>query len=89
MAKGRKTGGRRAGTPNKRTGEIEARCRTLIESPEYQQYFAHRLYVGQLAPALEKMTWEYAYGCPVARHELGTPDGRPLVVQVIHQHVSV
>lgn len=80
MAKGRKTGGRTAGTPNKGTGEVAARCRALIESPEYQTYFQHRLMVGQLAPALEALTWHYAYGKPVERHELSGSGGGPLIV---------
>ena len=48
MAKGRKTGGRKAGTPNKASIEVEARCRALIEDPKYADYFRHRLEVGQL-----------------------------------------
>lgn len=78
MAKGKKTGGRKAGTPNRATAEVDARCRALIESQDYQDYFAHRLKVGQLPPALEAMTWHYAYGKPVERTELTGPSGGPI-----------
>ena len=44
--------GRKKGTPNKSSGEVRARCRQLIEDPEYISYFKHRMMVGQLAPAL-------------------------------------
>jgi hypothetical protein len=81
MAKGRKTGGRKAGTPNRATAEVEAKCRALIEDPEYQTYFKHRLAVGQLAPALEAMTWHYAYGKPIERLEHAGPGGGPIPYQ--------
>ncbi len=78
MPKGRKTGGRKAGTPNKRDGEIEARCKALIEEPGYQDYFTHRLRNGTLPPMLEAMTWHYAYGKPIERQEQTGPDGGPI-----------
>lgn len=78
MAKGRKTGGRTKGTPNKSTGEVAERCRALIEDPAYVDYFKHRLYVGQLPPALEALTWHYAYGKPKELHEITGPHGGPL-----------
>ena len=78
MAPGRKTGGRRKGTPNAIYSEVGERCRKLIESPEYQQYFNHRLAVGQLPPALEAMTWHYAYGKPPEHLEHSGPQGQPI-----------
>lgn len=78
MAKGRKTGGRRAGVPNKVASEVGARCRALLESQKYQDYFAHRLEVGNLPPMLEALTWHYAYGKPVERQEHTGPDGGPI-----------
>ena len=81
MAKGRKTGGRQKGTPNKATTDVGAVCRQLVEDPEYRKYFAHRLAVGQLPPALEAMTWHYAYGKPQERMELTGSGGGPLVIQ--------
>ena len=80
MAQGRKTGGRQKGTPNKAAGEIGVRCRALLESDGYQQYFKHRLEVGQLPPMLEALTWHYAYGKPIERQEHSGPGGGPLTL---------
>jgi hypothetical protein len=85
MAKGRKTGGRVAGTPNRATAIVEERCRALIEDPEYQQYFQHRLKVGQLPAALEAMTWAYAYGKPKETVAVTGADGGAID---IHHHYS-
>jgi hypothetical protein len=82
-----RTGGRVKGTPNKATGLVSERCRSIIESPEYLDYFKHRLMVGQLPPLLEKMTWEYAYGKAVERQEISGPGGSP--IPVVHDHLSV
>ena len=71
MAKGRKTGGRVAGTPNKATADVQARCRELIESPSYQTSFRTRFEAGTLAPALETMAWHYAYGKPSETVQIG------------------
>ena len=86
MARGRKTGGRTKGTPNKTSGLVAERCRQLIEDPKYVDYFQHRLYVGQLPAALEAMTWAYAYGKPKELIELTGKDGGPLEV---HDHFAV
>jgi hypothetical protein len=79
MALGRKTGGRTKGTPNKTTGEVAERCRALIESESYQQYFQHRLQNGALPPALEALTWYYAYGKPKERMEVTGAGGGPVI----------
>lgn len=78
MARGRKTGGRTKGTPNKTTGEVAARCRALIESPSYVADFERRLRAGELPPALEALTWHYAYGKPTEHHEHSGPGGGPI-----------
>lgn len=84
MAKGRKTGGRRRGTPNKTSTDIGAACRQLVDDAEYRQYFKHRLMVGQLPPALEAMAWHYAYGKPP---ETLTVDGEIEVkTTVVHEY---
>lgn len=80
MALGKKTGGRQKGVPNKTTGEIGARCRALLESDGYLAYFKHRLDVGSLPPALEALTWHYAYGKPMERHELSGVGGGPITL---------
>lgn len=83
MAKGRKTGGRVKGTPNKSTGLVAERCRQWLESPEYQASFQQRLLNKELAPALEAMAWHYAYFKPTERMEVSGPDGGPIEV---HDH---
>ena len=97
MAKGRKTGGRKHGSLNKTDADlprldtaqtkrdcVAERCRGLIESEEYQTYFKHRLMVGQLAPALEALSWYYAYGKPRERVEVTGADGGPIEA---HDHL--
>lgn len=64
MAKGRKTGGRVAGTPNKSTTDVALVCRELVEDAAYRKAFQLRLHKGELAPALEAMAWHYSYGKP-------------------------
>ena len=63
MANGRKTGGRRAGTPNKATLEIRDAARRLLEEPVYLRSVRARLLEGK-APQLEVLLHHYAYGKP-------------------------
>ena len=63
MASGRKTGGRRAGTPNKATREIRDAARRLLEEPAYLRSVRARLLEGK-APQLEVLLHHYAYGKP-------------------------
>lgn len=74
-------GGRPKGVKNKATLEVEAACRRLVDDEEYQRYFAHRLKVGQLPPALEAMVWHYAYGKPSERVEVSGPGGSELTIR--------
>lgn len=83
MAIGKKTGGRRKGTPNKSTGAVAERCRALIESADYQDYFKHRLFTGNLPAAVEAMTWHYAYGKPKESLELTGADGGPVLIRFV------
>jgi len=64
MAKGRKTGGRRLGSPNRATVEARAACAELVDDPDYRRSLARRLLLGKLSPALECMLWHYAKGKP-------------------------
>lgn len=70
MAKGKKTGGRRKGTPNKSTIDAETACAHLVDDPVYRARLAKRLRGGRLAPAVECMLWHYAKGKPVERMEV-------------------
>lgn len=63
MASGRKTGGRRVGTPNKATREIRDAARRLLEEPAYLRSVRARLLEGK-APQLEVLLHHYAYGKP-------------------------
>ena len=63
MANGRKTGGRRAGTPNKATLEIRDAARRLLKDPAYLRSVRARLLEGK-APQLEVLLHHYAYGKP-------------------------
>lgn len=83
MATGKKTGGRRKGTPNKSTGAVADRCRQLIESKAYQAFFKQRLERGELPPAVEAMTWHYAYGKPKESLELTGAEGGPVRVEFV------
>ena len=64
MAKGRKTGGRQAGTPNRVTADAREACASLVDDPQYRQNLAERLRAGRLAPGVEVMLWHYAKGKP-------------------------
>ncbi len=79
-------GGRRTGTKNKATLEVQAFCRGLVEDEEYRKYFDHRFKVGQLPPQLEQLVWHYAYGKPIERQEISGPGGGPIEV---HDHFAV
>jgi len=83
MAKGIKTGGRTAGTPNKVTADVKARCRELLEDDTYKASFLVRWQSNTLPPQLEQMVWHYAHGKPTEHVEHTGPGGGPIVV---HDH---
>ena len=78
MAIGKKTGGRRRGTPNRATGDARECCAKLVDDPAYQAKLRRRLLSGELAPALECMLWHYAHGKPKDALELDTNASLPL-----------
>jgi len=59
----KKVGGRKAGTPNKLTGEAREVARRLLGDPEYQRSLQKRLNRGE-AQRLELFFWQWAYGTP-------------------------
>ena len=59
----KKVGGRKAGTPNKLTGEAREVARRLLGDPEYQRSLQKRLNRGE-AQRLELFLWQWAYGTP-------------------------
>ncbi len=62
--KGRKTGGRQKGTPNKATAEARSICTAILGDPTYRATLLVRAHAGTLPPAVETMLWHYAYGKP-------------------------
>jgi hypothetical protein len=64
MAKGRKTGGRQKGSPNKVTGEARLAASALVDDPLYRQRLAKDMRLRRIAPAIEQMLWHYAKGKP-------------------------
>jgi hypothetical protein len=79
MANGRKTGGRRAGTPNKATLKIRDAARRLLEDPAYLRSVRARLLDGK-APQLEVLLHHYAYGKP--KDVVEQQGNQPIIVQV-------
>jgi len=61
--KGRKTGGRRKGTPNRATREIKAATSAFLSSPAYLASAEERILKGE-APHLETLWHHYAFGKP-------------------------
>jgi len=59
----KKVGGRKAGTPNKLTGDARELARRLLGDRDYQRSLQRRLIRGQ-APRIELHLWELAYGKP-------------------------
>lgn len=80
--KGRKTGGRHKGTPNKTTTETASFCASVVDDPAYQASVRARALSGELAPAVETMLWHYAKGKP---KELVVHSGEIRLPQVIDE----
>jgi hypothetical protein len=70
VARRRKTGGRKKGTPNKATREVKQAAARLVEDRTYRANLRKRLQRGEAAPAVEVMLWHYAYGQPTKKVEL-------------------
>lgn len=54
-----------AGATNLTRGEVQRRCRILLENPLYTKRLERDLLAGTLPAAIEQMLWYYAYGKPV------------------------
>lgn len=59
-----KVGGRQPGTPNKRTTHAALIAKQLVEDPDYLGSLRERLVAGTLAPQVEALLLQYAYGRP-------------------------
>lgn len=71
------TSGRRAGTPNKATGEFKQFLRGIFESQEYRDKVKDRILKGK-APDLEKYMLQLLYGKPPESVQVSNPDGSPI-----------
>jgi hypothetical protein len=58
-----KTGGRKAGTPNRGTVEMKEFALGLLEDPDYQEKLRSRILNGE-APHMEVLLHHYTYGKP-------------------------
>ena len=56
--------GRPPGRLSDTTLEAKRFCRDLVNDLEYRVRFGERLRAGELAPALEALVWQYAFGRP-------------------------
>lgn len=65
----KKTGGRKAGTPNKATVEIKELAQSLLEDPAYRKALTRRLRAGR-AQRIEELLYHYAYGKPLQTVEV-------------------
>lgn len=65
--KGKKTGDRSKGTPNRATQEARHFCLSIVDDVAYQENLRSRALDGMLAPAVECMIWYFAKGKPTDR----------------------
>jgi hypothetical protein len=69
------TSGRKPGGLNKRTLEIQAYARGILEDPQVQAMILCQARNGSLPPAVLVLLFHYSYGRPVERSEHSGPDG--------------
>jgi hypothetical protein len=75
-----KTGGRRQGTPNKRTVDGEAYARAIVEDEAVRARILAMAQDGSLSPELVKTFLAYAFGKPVEVVESGDSDTRSITI---------
>lgn len=62
--KGKKTGGRKAGTPNKATTDVREAMRAFLDDPIGQAKLLEQYQAGELNPATLALFYYYGYGKP-------------------------
>src|SRR4051812_18966847 len=65
-----KIGGRRKGTPNRRTVEARLLCSTLVQDIAYQRKFQRDFVRRRVHPSIESMVWAYHLGKPKEQVEM-------------------
>lgn len=81
--RGRKTGGRQPGTPNKVSAELRAFAQALLADKAYRQAFTTAFRTRTLNPRLEEMIYHYAAGKPTEHVSVTGEDGGPLEVRFV------
>lgn len=76
----RKGGGRPRGSVNKHTTEERQFALRIVTDKQYQKTLEQRARDGKLAPAIECMLWDRAYGKVKEHVELTGEDGGPLAI---------
>jgi hypothetical protein len=82
VAKGRKTGGRKPGSRNKRSEGIEEIAQDIIMNPVYQKNLRERALAGTLPPMVEVLLYHYLFGRPVDKLELSGDADKPVRVTI-------
>jgi hypothetical protein len=82
VVNGKKTGGRKKGTPNKRSAEIATYAKGVMEDPKVQAMILAQAQNGTLPAPLVQMLCAYAYGRPHERIEHSMDQEKPLVIRM-------
>ena len=82
----REGAGRKHGARNKRTQEVEAYARGIVEDPEVRAMMRQQAREGMLPAPIVLMLHAYAYGKPVERVEVAGDEEKPLQVVIRRAH---
>ena len=81
--KGKSPGsGRKKGSRNKRTVDVEAYARRIVEDPEVQAMMLKQAQQGTLPAPLMQMLYAYSFGKAVDRVEVSGDQDKPLRVVI-------
>jgi len=77
-----KTGGRKAGTRNKRTLDAQHAASKIVDDPEVQALWLSQARQGTLPPAILQALMHYCWGKPVDRVQHSGDTEHPLTIIV-------